>query len=226
MNEIIGQVVEWATRFDWLKVLIPIIVSFIVLGFFARTMRQMINQAVGPDGELKRSMNEALGAFRVEFRQLLNEERRRHKAKLMRDFRSVDKSAEDEERKRAIAKSAAELPETTSVVIDSDENEKNLGELRAMWEKVWSWTKEQLTLALNEDKRGVVLGKLKNADKRSAADLISMLYRYGWYGDESSDLALEMAGIFNRHKNKRLPVDSDTIEKFRDLFARWEEIDN
>lgn len=216
---------DWAGRFDWAKVVVPILVSLIVFWLLARNIRKLVEQAVGPEGQLQSSMNEALGAFRVDLRQMLAEERRRHKVSLIKDARNIERSADDERRKLAIAADAAASPQLMQDDEDHEGLERNWGELSEMWKRVWTWTKQQLEFALANEKRGRVIGKLREANLKSPADLISMLYRYGWYGDESSDLALEMAGLFNRHRTKKLPVDSGTVEKFRKLYARWDAID-
>jgi hypothetical protein len=237
----IETAIDWAAKFDWLKIFIPIVVSLIVFSFFARSLNELLKEAVGPNGELqknlqqilKTSMNEELGAFRVQLRGMLATERRRHKAGLIKDAKDIERSAADEVRKQQIASHASEPDVTTRDTVntsmqeevDSEMNEKNWGELQAMWEQVWYWSKQQLSLAIEQEKRGRVIGTLRNANLKSPTEVISMLYRYGWYGDETSNLALEMSGLFNRHKSKKIPVDSTAIQKFRDLYSKWERID-
>jgi hypothetical protein len=226
MGRAIELGIEWVTKFDWLKILIPVIVSMIVFLIFARNINKLINKAVGPQGELKKLMNESLGAFRLDLRAMLADERKIHKTKLIQDAKDIERGQDVENRKRAIAIRSATPPVSQ---LDDDEDteqqDKNWGELQAMWEQVWYWSKQQLSQALQHEKRGRVIGKLREANLRSPGDVISMLYRYGWYGDESSNLALEMAGMFNQFKTKRVAVDEGSIRQFRKLYSKWEKID-
>lgn len=226
---VIKQAIEWSAKFDFLKMFVPIVVSVFVFGLLARNIKKL----VGPQGELRTMMNESLGAFRVELRALMADERRRHKAALVRDAKNVERSAAEESKKKTIASSISDAVQDVAVNSDgtiedredSQGNEKNWGELQAMWEQVWLWTKEQRKVALSQEKRSVVIGKLKNAKLQSPVEIISMLYRYGWHSDKASDLALKMAGMFNKYRTKKIAVDESAIQRFRELYSEWQKLD-
>ena len=182
-------------------------------------------------GDTKTELNEALGSFRVELRKLIDSEHQVVKAKLTSDARDFEVSVERQTQK--LARAHLQTPQSQSIrperesrgspnyASEQAEYEKNWGELQEMWTDVWSWTRETLDYAKEHDRRGVVLGRLRNVALTSPVDVIVMLFNYGWYGDKSSDLALDMADMFNRHRTKILPVDGSAIRLFRKHYNAW-----
>lgn len=237
-TEVIQLVLRSSETGFFVRMTIPLAVTLIALLIFSRqvsTMTKKINRNLQEmlstfqskiSSTTKSELNESLGSFRVEIRKILDEEENRSKAHIASSPRSVEANAEAQSVKLAEAQRRSldqptALSEDLAPAEEREGYEKNWGELQAMWADVWLWSKEQLDEALSKERRGVVIGKLRNARLTSPSEVISMLWSYGWYEDKAADLALEMNEIFNRHKTKRVPVDAPAIKKFRRLYKEW-----
>ena len=100
------------------------------------------------------------------------------------------------------------------------EAEQNWGEMSALWDEVWGWTKEVLSEARELDNRGVVLGKLRQLDLRSPRAVIEALLRYGYLDDQEANLIGEMNSIFNSYKTGRRAVDAGALRSFKRLYGK------
>ncbi len=51
------------------------------------------------------------------------------------------------------------------------------------------------------------------------------LFNYGWFEDEASDLAIEMAEIYLQNRTRK-QANKRTIARFRVLFDKWNSLDD
>ena len=251
VGEIIDLVKKWHLPFSYLEWVVPIVVVIVSLYVFQKKIKKAVDDATGEQltsglkGTIETAMNEALGGFRVEVRKIVEDaltDAGRGKVEKQRPTADVATAApagevqrktDEAERRAREAEIAAEDRRRARADLETDaeeQYEKNWGELRALWGEVWSWTKEQVAFAIEHErqhqKRGVVIGNLSTPTLQSPASVIDMLWRYGYYGNRSADLALEMAEIFHRYRTKRLPVDEEAIREFRRKYNEWRKLDN
>jgi hypothetical protein len=101
---------------------------------------------------------------------------------------------------------------------------QNWGELITLWGYVWEWVKSELDFAIENDKRSVVLGRLRGLDLRSPREVIEALLRYGYLYEQEAALAIQMVGIFNSYKTRKNAVDAGALKSFKKLYAEWKSI--
>jgi hypothetical protein len=74
--------------------------------------------------------------------------------------------------------------------------------------------------AIEGETRGRAI-KLSAIKKTNYDDVIIGLFNYGWLGDQESDIALAMSGIYKQHKNQKMPVTLKALRYDRSLGKQW-----
>jgi hypothetical protein len=177
----------------------------------------------------KADIHEAVGSFRNEINKLTvsASDSLISSARKARGMVEASPQAQDQKQQRASeAAHSADVLVTSEVAnagtegeVDLSAQEKNWGEISAGWSDVWEWTKKLRVEAI-EGSTGRAKGHLRTLNMSSPVEVIVKLFNYGWFGDEASDLAIEMAEIYLSHRG-RAKAGSEATKRFRKLLKRW-----
>ena len=181
--------------------------------------------------QIKSDLGQAIGSFRVELRKLttsatdtLDASARRVRAEIVSADQQAQKARRAEQAQHRSAEAVQNAQQASNDEPDDDfvagEEDVAWGELSAMWTDVWNWIKDLRDDAVNGE-TGRKLTELRKLDLRSPTDVIVKLYNYGWFEDRASDLALDMAATYLRHRSRAVPVTRPELREFRKMYEEW-----
>jgi hypothetical protein len=251
MDQLMGvfeQFYAWLGYFKKIDVIVPFLAAFFA-GLYVKHQFKKASNILREDLEgvtnslkgelkrtsdetkedLKRALDETLGAFRAELRkatQSAKDSLSSTARKANSDIVSAEKKAEKEKFANSALQNSEEAATSGSKdELSKDDDAQAWGEISTMWSDVWSWIKDFLDEAI-EGEKGRKKEGLQTLDLRSHNDVIVTLFNYGWFGDEASDLALEMSGLYLRHRSRKLKVTRRTLNRFRTLYEQWNSMDD
>ena len=227
LHLIISTIYDWFKYFRGPEWLLPIIAAAIAGMYLSRKLNSL-REKMRKDFE--EDFTKLIGAFRSDIHKAVTGANKSLLDGAKRARQVVEATQSQQQKKLDFATKAARNAEAASSNLDTGNKERedldpeviNWGEVSAGWVDVWDWIKSLRDEAI-EVSKGRAKGHLRELDLRSPVDVILKLYNYGYFEDRASDLALEMAAIYLKHRG-RGRVNRNTLKQFRELQQQWNSI--
>jgi hypothetical protein len=212
--ELVKRAVGWFNYFKAIEVIVPFAAAMAAAWWLQRKFKQ---EMVLLTGELRHAAKNFDASVKATVHQVqpdfvaaagLIDQKHKQFIKTMDDYT-----------KAQVISAKTEVTREVSVD-DTDQPAESWAEMQAIWRDVKEFLDGVLVEALEGETRGRA-AKLAAIRKTNYDDVIIGLFNYGWLGDEESDIALAMSGIYKQHKNQKMPVTVNALRNYRSLGKKW-----